>query len=72
VLGLITSKSPVLESLDDIKRRVDEASRYVDGESLAISPQCGFASANSGNLLTPDEQKRKLELVVTAADAIWG
>jgi 5-methyltetrahydropteroyltriglutamate--homocysteine methyltransferase len=72
VLGLITSRSPVLESLDDIKRRVDEASRYVDGESLAISPQCGFASANSGNLLTQDEQKRKLQLVVTAADAIWG
>jgi methionine synthase II (cobalamin-independent) len=71
VLGLITSKSPVLEKLDDLKRRVDEASRYVDGENLAISPQCGFASTSGGNLLTPDEQKRKLELVVTAAEAIW-
>lgn len=72
VLGLVTSKSPVLESLDDLKRRVDEASRYVDGDNLAISPQCGFASTSGGNLLTPDEQKAKLELVVSAAAAIWG
>jgi 5-methyltetrahydropteroyltriglutamate--homocysteine methyltransferase len=72
VLGLVTSKSPVLESLDDLKRRVDEASRYVDGENLAISPQCGFASTSGGNLLTPDEQKAKLELIATAAAAIWG
>jgi len=72
VLGLITSKSPVLESLEDLKRRVDEASRYVDGENLAISPQCGFASTSGGNLLTPGEQKAKLDLVVTAAQAIWG
>jgi 5-methyltetrahydropteroyltriglutamate--homocysteine methyltransferase len=72
VLGLVTSKSPVLESLDDLKRRVDEASRYVDGENLAISPQCGFASTSGGNMLTPDEQKAKLELVVTAAEQIWG
>jgi 5-methyltetrahydropteroyltriglutamate--homocysteine methyltransferase len=72
VLGLVTSKSPVLESLDDLRRRVDEASRYVDGENLAISPQCGFASTSGGNMLTPDEQKAKLELVATAAAAIWG
>jgi 5-methyltetrahydropteroyltriglutamate--homocysteine methyltransferase len=72
VLGLITSKSPVLESLDDLKRRVDEASRYVDGENLAISPQCGFASTSGGNLLTRDEQKAKLDLVASAAQAIWG
>jgi 5-methyltetrahydropteroyltriglutamate--homocysteine methyltransferase len=72
VLGLVTSKSPVLESMDDLKRRVDEASRYVDGENLAISPQCGFASTSGGNLLTADEQKRKLELVAKAASAIWG
>jgi 5-methyltetrahydropteroyltriglutamate--homocysteine methyltransferase len=72
VLGLVTSKSPVLESLDDLKRRVDEASRYVDGENLAISPQCGFASTSGGNMLTPDEQQAKLELVVTAAQEIWG
>jgi 5-methyltetrahydropteroyltriglutamate--homocysteine methyltransferase len=72
VLGLITSKSPVLESLDDLRRRVDEASRYVDGENLAISPQCGFASTSGGNLLTLDEQQAKLELVARAAQAIWG
>jgi len=72
VLGLVTSKSPVLESLDDLKRRVDEASRYVDGENLAISPQCGFASTSGGNLLTPDEQKAKLEVIAAAAAAIWG
>jgi len=71
VLGLVTSKSPVLENVDDLKRRVDEASRYVDGDNLAISPQCGFASTSGGNLLTPDEQKAKLDLVVTAAQAIW-
>jgi 5-methyltetrahydropteroyltriglutamate--homocysteine methyltransferase len=72
VLGLISSKTPVLEPMDDLKRRVDEASRYVDGENLAISPQCGFASTSGGNLLTPDQQKAKLELVVTAAQEIWG
>jgi 5-methyltetrahydropteroyltriglutamate--homocysteine methyltransferase len=58
--------------VDDLRRRVDEASRYVDGENLAISPQCGFASTSGGNLLTHQEQKAKLELVVSAAQAIWG
>ncbi|HTU75348.1 MAG TPA: cobalamin-independent methionine synthase II family protein [Trebonia sp.] len=72
VLGLITSKSPVLESLDNLRRRVDEASRYVDGDDLAISPQCGFASTSGGNQLTRDEQKAKLELALQAAQAIWG
>jgi len=72
VLGLVSSKSPALESLDDLKRKVDAAGRYVDGDYLAISPQCGFASTAPGNLLTIDEQKRKLELVVTAAEQLWG
>lgn len=72
VLGLVSSKSPALESLDDLKRKVDDAGRYVDGDYLAISPQCGFASTAPGNLLTIDEQKRKLELVVTAAEHLWG
>jgi methionine synthase II (cobalamin-independent) len=72
VLGLISSKVPQLESQDDLKRRIDEASRYVPVENLAISPQCGFASTSAGNLLTPDEQKRKLELVVDTARKIWG
>jgi 5-methyltetrahydropteroyltriglutamate--homocysteine methyltransferase len=71
-LGLISSKVPELESLDYLKRRVEDAAKYVDPEYLAISPQCGFASTAPGNLLTMDEQKRKLELVATAARAIWG
>ena len=72
VLGLITSKRPELESIDDLRRRVEEASRYVPFENLAISPQCGFASVVPGNLLSMDDQRRKLELVVEAAHKIWG
>jgi 5-methyltetrahydropteroyltriglutamate--homocysteine methyltransferase len=72
VLGLISSKEPALESIDLLRRRVDEASQYVPLERLAISPQCGFASTAPGNLLTWDEQHRKLELVVEAARRIWG
>ncbi len=72
VLGLITSKTGQLESLDLLRRRVDEATKYVPLEYLAISPQCGFASTHLGNLLSEDEEKRKLEFVVEAAEAIWG
>ena len=72
VLGLISSKEPALESIDALKRRVDEAARYVPIENLAISPQCGFASTMLGNLLTWDEMRRKLELVAEAARTIWG
>jgi len=72
VLGLISSKVPHLESTDDLRRRVEEASRYVALEDLAISPQCGFASTAPGNLLTMDEERRKLELVVETARLIWG
>jgi 5-methyltetrahydropteroyltriglutamate--homocysteine methyltransferase len=72
VLGLITSKRGQLEDRDLIRRRVDEASRYVDAEQLCLSPQCGFASAAAGNLLSHDEQKAKLDLVVELADRIWG
>ena len=71
VLGLISSKEPQLESVDELRRRVDEATRYVPLEHLAISPQCGFASTMLGNLLTWDEQRRKLELVVETARTIW-
>ncbi|HEX3244734.1 MAG TPA: 5-methyltetrahydropteroyltriglutamate--homocysteine S-methyltransferase, partial [Chloroflexota bacterium] len=71
VLGLISSKEPVLESIDLLKRRVDEASRYVPLERLAIAPQCGFASTAPGNLLSWDEQRRKLALVVEASERIW-
>lgn len=72
VLGLISSKEPALESVDQLRRRIDEATKYVPLENLAISPQCGFASTAPGNLLTWDEQRRKLELVVATARAVWG
>jgi len=72
VLGLISSKEPELESVDSLRRRIDEAARYVPLENLAITPQCGFASTFLGNLLTWDDQKRKLELVVETARHVWG
>jgi methionine synthase II (cobalamin-independent) len=72
VLGIVSSKLPQLESMDDVKRRVDAAAKYVPLEFLAISPQCGFASDVVGNLLSEDDQKRKLELVAKAARQIWG
>ena len=72
VLGLISSKEPRLESIDDVRRRIDEAARYVPIENLAVAPQCGFASTFLGNLLTWDEQRRKLELVVEVARKVWG
>ena len=67
VLGLISSKLPQLEQVDQIRRRIDEASKYIPVENLAVSTQCGFASTQQGNLLTWDEQKRKLELVAEVA-----
>ena len=72
VLGLVSSKTPVLESQDELRRRIDEAARYVPLENLALSPQCGFASTSAGNVLTPDQQKAKLELVATTAERVWG
>jgi 5-methyltetrahydropteroyltriglutamate--homocysteine methyltransferase len=72
VLGLISSKTPVLESQDELRRRIDEAARYVPLENLALSPQCGFASTSAGNVLTPDEQQAKLALVVDTAQQVWG
>ena len=72
VLGLVSSKLPELESQDQLKRRIDEASKYLPLENLALSPQCGFASTMEGNLLTEDEQWRKLKLVVDAAKQVWG
>jgi 5-methyltetrahydropteroyltriglutamate--homocysteine methyltransferase len=72
VLGLVTTKVGALESADDLRRRIDEAARYVPLENLALSPQCGFASVEAGNLLTWDEQRRKLELVVETARKVWG
>jgi len=72
VLGLITSKRPELEDPDALKRRVDEAAKYVPLERLCLSPQCGFSSTVEGNELTLDEQRAKLELVVQTAADIWG
>ncbi len=72
VLGLITTKEPRLESQEALLRRIDEASRYVAVENLAISPQCGFASTAAGNLLSSDDQRRKLELVAQLARRVWG
>lgn len=72
VLGLVTSKKPQLETKDELKRRIDEAARFVPLERLALSPQCGFASTIQGNALTLDDQCRKLELVVDVARDVWG
>jgi 5-methyltetrahydropteroyltriglutamate--homocysteine methyltransferase len=71
VLGLVSSKTPRLESADELRRRIDEASRYVPLERLCLSPQCGFASNAPGNPLTGSDQRRKLELVVGTARSIW-
>jgi methionine synthase II (cobalamin-independent) len=72
VLGLVSSKVPELESGDELKRRIDEAARFLPLDQLAISPQCGFASDVIGNLLSPEDQKRKLERVVEVARQVWG
>jgi methionine synthase II (cobalamin-independent) len=71
VLGLVSTKTPALENKDDLKRRIEAAARYVPLENLHLSPQCGFASSHHGNLLTEDEQWRKLELVVQTAREVW-
>lgn len=72
VLGLITSKSGDLESKDEIKRRIDQAGRHLDLDQLCLSPQCGFASTEEGNLLTHDQQWAKLSRIVEIADEVWG
>jgi len=72
VLGLITTKDAKLESQDELRRRIDQAARYVPLDRLALSPQCGFASIAAGNLLSLDEQWRKLELVADTARKVWG
>lgn len=72
VLGLVSTKRPELERKDDLLRRIDQASRFLPLEQLAISPQCGFASTMEGNLLTEDQQWAKLRLVVEIARQVWG
>ena len=68
----MTSKTGTLENKDDLKRRIDEAARFVPLEQLALSPQCGFSSTVEGNALTRDEQVAKLALVVETAQEVWG
>ena len=72
VLGLVSSKFGELETKDDLKRRVEEASKYVPLENLCISPQCGFASMAEGNIISDDDQWRKLTLIAEVAEEIWG
>src|SRR5215469_1490727 len=72
VLGLVTTKTPELESKDSLKRRVEEAAKYVDIDRLCLSGQCGFASTVEGNELTIDDERAKLELLVQTAQEIWG
>jgi methionine synthase II (cobalamin-independent) len=72
VLGLVTTKSAALETKDDLKRRIDEASRYVSLEQLALSPQCGFSSGIGGNTMTVEDEIAKLKLVVDTAHEVWG
>jgi 5-methyltetrahydropteroyltriglutamate--homocysteine methyltransferase len=72
VLGLVSTKVPELETVEALKRRIGEANKYIPLDQLAVSPQCGFASDVVGNLLGPDEQKRKLEVVVETARQVWG
>ena len=72
VLGLVTTKRPELESRDDLRRRIDEAARYVPLDQICLSGQCGFSSSVEGNALTYDEQAAKLRLIVETAHDIWG
>jgi 5-methyltetrahydropteroyltriglutamate--homocysteine methyltransferase len=71
VLGLITTKEPQLEDPDELKQRIEEAARFVPMDRLALSPQCGFASTLPGNLVTPDDQRAKLELLGSVARDVW-
>jgi 5-methyltetrahydropteroyltriglutamate--homocysteine methyltransferase len=72
VLGLVTTKTGQLESKDAIKRRIDEAARFVDLDQLCLSPQCGFASSEEGNTLAEEQQWAKLGMIVEIADEVWG
>ena len=72
VLGLVTSKSGTLESKDELKRRIDQAARFIDLDQLCLSPQCGFASTEEGNILAEDEQWAKLRRIAEVADEVWG
>ena len=70
-LGLVSSKTPVIEEADTLRRRIEEAARHTPIERLALAPQCGFASSIVGNPLSQDDQKAKLARIVEVADAVW-
>ncbi len=72
VLGLVSTQKPQLESAHDLKRRIDEAAKFVPLKNLCLSPQCGFASTYLGNPITPEIQSRKIALLVEVANAVWG
>ena len=72
VLGLVTSKSGELENRDDVKRRIDEASKFVDLDQLCLSPQCGFASTEEGNVLAEEQQWAKLREIIEISEEVWG
>jgi 5-methyltetrahydropteroyltriglutamate--homocysteine methyltransferase len=72
VLGLVTSKSGTLEKRDDIKRRIEEAAKFASLEQFCLSPQCGFASTEEGNILAEDEQWAKLAMIAEIAEQVWG
>jgi 5-methyltetrahydropteroyltriglutamate--homocysteine methyltransferase len=72
VLGLISSKTPELESVDDLCRRIDAAAQYIGIDQLCLSPQCGFASTVAGNPITEDDERAKLSLIVETAEKVWG
>jgi 5-methyltetrahydropteroyltriglutamate--homocysteine methyltransferase len=72
VVGLVTTKKPELESVEELRRRIDAAAKYVPLERLALSPQCGFASTMEGNRVTADDQRAKLERVAEVTRLVWG
>jgi len=72
VLGLITTKSGKLEKKDDVKRRIEEATKFAALHQLALSPQCGFASTEEGNVLAEDQEWAKLRMIVEIAQEVWG
>jgi 5-methyltetrahydropteroyltriglutamate--homocysteine methyltransferase len=72
VLGLVTTKSGRLESKDEIRRRIEQAAKFVSLDQLCLSPQCGFASTEEGNVLAEDEQWAKLRMIVELAEEVWG
>jgi 5-methyltetrahydropteroyltriglutamate--homocysteine methyltransferase len=72
VLGVVSTKTPVMEKKDELRRRIDDAAQHIELDRIAVSPQCGFASLDTGNPISPEVQEQKLRLVVELAREIWG